>query len=486
MIKKFLLAAVIAAMLLPGEALAWKAKGTVKGDGKPLAGVIVTDGYRFTLTGEDGSFSFEASSRARFIQVVTPSGYVGDFSSGAPQFYISAEPGDDDEYNFELLGFGAGRKDYSIFSVSDPQMSSKKHFQKFSGAPLKDLVHMADSIGSLRPTVGIALGDIAWNRHWVYEDYKQAIARTGIPFYAVIGNHDFIQNRSGVEAGEAYEEEFGPYNYAFFLGDDLVIGLNNIIFKASGLDNPEKSSNRYDEGYSRETLGFVRGLLKMVPEDTHIYIAQHSPIGFTLEYKQKIIKGAPRLLRLLKGHKVDFLSGHTHIMNVLQLSSDVTDHNAAAVGGAWWATDICRDGSPRGYEIITSAPDGDISWAWHNIDLPDSYAVEFIGPGESARYPDAVLANVWYVNPSWSAEYFEDGVPAGPMELVYDISPAYRAEILEVYDGDYGKIPGYKKPCYTKHYFKAVPSPGTRELKVLVKAPDGRSWTHCFSIEEKQ
>lgn len=474
--RKLLLCLALAAVaLLPLEAK--RVKGTVKGAGSPLSGVIVTDGYRFTQTAADGSFTLNTHKDARFVYVITPSGYVADFSSGAPQFYI---PVGEKAFDFELQPFGEG-PDYTLFSVSDPQMQSKKHFKRFCGRPLGDLRGMARKYSAQHATAGIALGDVAWNKHWVFEPYKEAIATTKIPFYAVIGNHDFIQNRSGIAAGENFENSFGPYNFAFWLGSDLVIGVNSLIFKASEKEDPEASSNKYTEGYSRETLDFVKGLLMYVPKGTHIFLAQHCPLRFIFEIKHKDIEGAGEMLSLLEGYPVDILSGHTHIMNKVRVNDHVMDNNAAAIGGAWWATDWCRDGTPRGYEIITSKA-GERSWSWHNLDYPDDFQVQFIGMDQAPRHRNSVLANAWGATEGWTCTWSQDGVEMGSLELTSDYSPCYIKEILAACGGDPNKVPGYKKPTPQPHYYVATPSQYASFVTMTVNAPDGRSWSHTFDL----
>ena len=360
-------------------------------------------------------------------------------------------------------------------------MQNEKHLKRFTGRPLGDLRGMARKCSAERQTVGIALGDIAWNRLGMFEEYKKAIATTGIPFYSVIGNHDFIQNRDGVAAAEAYEAAFGPYNYAFWLGKDLVIGLNNIQFKASGKEDPEKSSNNYQEGYSREVLDFVAGLLAYVPKGTHIFLAQHSPIRFVQEDQCNDIEGAGKMLALLDGYTVDILSGHTHEMNKTRINDTVVDNNAAAIGGAWWATDWCRDGTPRGYEVITSTG-GKRCWRWHNLDYPDDFQVEFVGMDKACRHPNSVLANAWGADDGWTCTWSQDGVEMGTLERQIDFSTSYGKEILAVYEGDFSKIPGYKRPMAQRHYFIATPSQYASFVSMTVTAPDGRSWSHTFDL----
>lgn len=470
---------ILAVAMVSVPAMAKNVKGRVSSQGKPLANVIVSDGYKFTKTGKDGAFKLSTHKDARNVFVITPSGYVADYSSGAPQFYKPIKG--TKKFNFELLPFGEG-KDYTIFSVSDPQMQNQKHLDRFRERPLGDLRGMAARYSALRPTVGIALGDIAWNKLEMFDSYKESIATTRIPFYAVIGNHDFIQNRSGIPAGEAFEAAFGPYNYAFFLGEDLVIAVNDILFEASGSDDPGKSSNNYKEGYSQETLGFVKGLLNLVPADTHIYLAQHSPIRFKEAGRSDSIKGSAEMLEILGSRKADILSGHTHLMVTQAINANVTDHNAAAIGGAWWATDWCRDGTPRGYQIISSV-DGTVSWDWHNIDYSDNFQVRFIEMDEAPLHPNCVLANVWQADSTWTVEWYEDGKYMGKAQPVWEISPDYKQEILDVYKGNAEKIPGYKRAHAQSHYFAAEPSQYASSVTMTVKAPDGRTWSHDFCMD---
>ena len=469
--KRLFFILVLICLVLPLPAK--KVKGSVKVQKQPLAGVIVTDGYGFTQTAANGSFTLETHPDARFVFVVTPSGYVADFSSGAPQFYI---PLTEKKFNFQLQPYGSG-EDYTLFSISDPQMSNKKHLKRFRGRPLGDLRGMAARYSAEHPTVGVVLGDIAWNHLEMFDEYKTSIATACVPFYSVIGNHDFIQNQTGIAAGAAFEAAFGPYNHAFWLGKDLVICLNNIVFTSSGEEDSTKTSHNYVEGYSEEALTFVEGLLEIVPKGTHLYIAQHSPII----NNSRVNVNADKMLALLEGYPVDILSGHSHMMGTRIITPTVTDHNAAAIGGAWWSTDWCRDGTPRGYQIITSTG-GEIRWDWHNLDYSDDFQVRFIGMDEAPLHRNAIVADVWQASEGWKVEWYEDGIYRGEAARVKEYSPDYCREILEAYKGDFEKIPGYKRPHAQDHYFAAEPSQYAREATMVVTAPDGRTWTHSFDM----
>ena len=64
--------------------------GSVKCANKKLSGVIVTDGKSFTQTKNNGKFQLDIADDAELVFIVTPSGYVADWSSGVPEFYQRA------------------------------------------------------------------------------------------------------------------------------------------------------------------------------------------------------------------------------------------------------------------------------------------------------------------------------------------------------------------------------------------------------------
>ena len=77
-----------------------KVKGIIKGEGQPLGEVLVTDGYTFSVTDVDGRYEMDAHPDAEFVYIVTPKGYVADYSTGVPQFYQRIEKGKQ-EYHFD-------------------------------------------------------------------------------------------------------------------------------------------------------------------------------------------------------------------------------------------------------------------------------------------------------------------------------------------------------------------------------------------------
>ena len=448
-----------------------KVSGKVHCDGKALSGVVVTDGFSFTKTKGDGTFKINAAGKARFVYIITPSGYVADYRSGTPEFYQEVS---DKELDFNLEKTAKPSR-YTLFSISDPQIRNNTQLKQFAGAPLEDLKKEGKKYGKKGPVVGISLGDSGWDKNLpkLLPDYRKKIAKLGFPVYTVTGNHDYNKERSFKNYSKDYLDNFGPYNYAFWMGKDLVLCVNNIIYY---------KEKEYVEGYSDEVLKFVKNLLKYVPKKTHIFLAQHCPTErWWKSGDEKRIVNADKMLALLEGHKVDILSGHTHIMNNYQLTPDIMDHNAPSICGSWWFVDWCRDGVPAGYEIF-NVKGKDISWFYHSIGHSDDYQVEIIAPGQSKFHPNSVVANVWDYDEAWTVTWEQDGKDMGPMQMVEDCSPTYIRKIEDYYKD--GEIPGFRKPKRTIHYFAATPDQYAKVVTVHVKSRFGKEWKYDVKLAD--
>ena len=378
---------------------------------------------------------------------------------------------DASKYDFDLKKTGSQSR-YTMFSISDPQIRNKEQFGQFCGAPFNDLKAQGAKYKENGPVVGVVLGDLGWDKNLPnrFAEYKKKMAEIGFPVYSVTGNHDYNKERQFSDYSKDYFQNFGPHNYAFFMGKDLYIGLNNIMYI---------KEKQYKEGYSEQVLEFVEQLLRYIPKDTHIFIAQHSPIA---GWHGNIIN-ADRMLALLDGRKVDILSGHSHVMNNYTISPTVMDHNAPSICGSWWSSDWCRDGVPAGYEIF-NVKGKKISWFYHSIGKSDDYQVEIIAPGQSKFHPNSVIANVWDYDPEWTVTWSQDGKDMGPMTMVQDCSPTYIKKIEEFYAKEGKDIPSFKKPKKNIHYFAATPDQYAKVVTVNVRSRFGKEWKFDVKLSD--
>ena len=426
----------------------------------------MTDGKNFTQTDKKGQFSFEIEDDAYFVFIVTPAGYVADWSNGVPAFYQKA---DKDNYVFELQKTKSNEV-YNLIAVGDPQPKEEEHFEEFADIPLNDLAETGKVLEGF--TCGVALGDICYDRLHLQKRWKEEIIRTGFPFYPSIGNHDHDrQYNNDEEALTAYRETLGPENYAVRLGNDILIVLDDIIYNGK---------SKYKEGYTQKVLDFVEGLMEYVSADADIYVAQHSPLNG--RNNKKMVINHQAMLDLLEGHEVTFLSGHNHTAGNFEYAEGVREHNVAAICGTWWASYHCTDGTPRGYKVFTKKDDH-LSWYYKSISRDRSFQFEVFKPGECTNNPQSVVANVWDYDPCWRVEWFEDGEYKGLMEQVGESSPLHKANIEATYEKLGQPVPQYRRSRIARHYFAIVPEEATKEVTVKVTDRFGNVFQESVSLK---
>ena len=461
----------ICLLAIHGTANARRVSGEVISEGKGLSKVIVTDGKSFTQTTAGGKFTFNIEDDAEFVYIITPSGHVADWSKGSPEFYRKAA--DTDFFSFDLQKMDGAEKEYNIIAVGDPQPRKTRHYEEFIGRPLDDITRTADALSS--PTIGIVLGDICYDNLPLMTRWKEDIVRTGIPFYPSVGNHDhdraFNDDKKSIHA---YRSNFGPENYAFFIGKDLVIVLDNIIYH---------SRSGYDEGYTEEIVDWVRGLMKFVPKNADIFIAQHSPMNGrcyrTKDYDINTVN-CEKLLEVIGNHQITVLSGHNHMNGIFQYRDNVMEHNVAAICGTWWDAYHCTDGTPRGYKVLTKNGK-DLTWYYKAIDKDPDFQYEIFMPGTTKLHPEHLVVNIWDYDQKWKVEYFEDGKPMGAMTMVSEYSPIHTEEIETKHHGK--EISTHKLTHLADHYFAAKPSADAKEIIVVITNRFGKVWKETIQLQ---
>lgn len=458
----------LAAALCCASASARKVSGTVSCGGKGLARVIVTDGTNFTRTDSRGVFRLKLDENAEFVSLVTPSGYVADWSDGTPEFYKAVG----EKLDFELQQYGEPDGDYTLVAMADPQVKTLAHFGQFSAEPLADLVATCREAAAKGPVVGIALGDIAWDTGMeIYPKYTKAVLGTGAPFYTVIGNHDYNLNEKGDdETAGMYRSFFGPENYAFMIGGDCFIGFDSMDYD---------TKKKYVETYSEAQLVWLKKLLAFIPKGSRLWIGQHCPL-FRRFYDTPYIGMAEEFLAAVDGYEVIILDGHTHFNNNTVLNDHAMEHNIAAMCGTWWETSHCSDGTPGGYKVFEKRG-GELSWYYKAVGHDRDFQYEVFGRGECSECPESVAVNVWDWDPEWSLEWKEDGVAKGKMEQVEIVSPLFCREFAEIYP-DFSKASAYKRPQHNNHYFAATPSEGACEVTLIIKNRFGKEWRTTIEL----
>ena len=398
MMKKLIVLIVSAIMLVPGctpepmpdNGGTNPAKGpiTVKGvvydnENNRLAGVVVSDCFKTTVTDEAGVFELDSDlNTAKFVFVSIPSGYSVPVVNGIPVFYreLSKEQNSGGQYQLEfILNKVVGDPDkYSLLIAADPQPRAKTAgYDKIAYHSLdccndlyKDMREKAKTIKDTRPCYGIVLGDIVHENMNLFNNYiDDGLKKMGFPTFNVLGNHDNdYKAKSDVEGARVFEEKFGPSNYSFNIGKIHFVVLDNLIMKL----NKDGQLKDYDQGLRDDIWEWLKSDLSHVDRNTTIMTCTHAPLFMTIEGSDRYKSakhGADYALLLSKFKKVYAWAGHTHTMFNYIYSNDMSNievHTLSRSTGELWTNEYLASGTPRGY-VVVDVDGENVSWKFKPV-----------------------------------------------------------------------------------------------------------------------
>ena len=443
--------------------------GVVKGENKPLGSVLVTDGFSFAQTDAKGNYSLDVNDKARFVYIVTPKGYVADYSTGVPQFYQRLEEGKD-TYSFALQAMKGDKNRYAMITMADPQLDVDTDIDKLYAEALPDIRETAAKHKDVQ-VAGIVLGDISWDVYSHNEIYKDFAKKAGFPIYPVIGNHDFdkyLAKNPDANYAHCYERDFGPTYYAFQLGDAYYVVLNDMLYTGNkGYVCTLKMEDQWNW-----LMQLLRSAINM---DNLIYIAMHAPVKPAED--SGLIGNGQELLNVLHGKfQATFITGHHHHNTNKDLGGGIMEHNIGALCGNWWTSPVSSDGAPRGYQVF-EGNGRQHSWYFKATGYPDTYQMKVYPVGRVMDRPNAVVAKIWNVDDGWHVRYYEDGVLKGDMSRFYSYDPDY----CEYVNG--ARVIDDYVPFRTRNYFSAIPTEGAKELTVEAQDRFGRIYKETIRLK---
>ncbi len=231
---------------------------------------------------------------------------------------------------------------------------------------------------------GMTMGDIVGDDLWLFTPLNQSIAKIGIPWHNILGNHDMNYMATSDELSTAtFEESFGPANYAFVFGKVHFIILDDVIHER------DKGTRTYVGGLRPDQFEFLENYLSIVPKDHLVVLNMHIPLDIARDgFRDEDQK---RLFELLKDFPNTLsISAHTHIQDNRIFHQESSDwlrdephhhFNVGTTSGSWWGglrgeTDIPHtmmvDGTPNGYAFITFTG-SEYSIDWKVAGSPDSH-----------------------------------------------------------------------------------------------------------------
>jgi hypothetical protein len=361
---------------------------------------------------------------------------------------------------------------------------------------------LVDEIGGgADAAFGVTLGDVVYDRPDLFRPVSETLARLGVPWYNLPGNHDLaLIPGDDRRAAAAFEAVYGPSTYAFHWGPALFVALDDV----RPLGGP-----RIVGGLRPDQFAFIEALLRRAPPGEWVVLMLHVPLAPPDPSDPETFRAADRarLFALLQTRpRLLVLSGHTHVQRHFFYgpaegwngSPRLHEFNVAAACGGFWGgppdergipVATMGDGTPPGYGRLTFTADTvaceyrpERFPADHQIGLHLSRALA-AGAGYVSYY-----ANVFNGHGGWKVEARVDSRAWQPMSLKPGWDPSFAAAFL-AQDGTDHPAAGPRLPdpgiCHHlwRAYFPADLPPGTHRLEVRASDPAGGSYREEQSFQ---
>lgn len=434
--------------------------GVVHCDGEGLADVVVSDGVEVVKTDKDGVYQFKSAKKWGYVFISIPKGYEVGSEGVLPQFHATlTEKADKAErHDFNLVK--VNQEKYRVYFLGDMHLADRTNDLNQFDNCMKEV--KADIMDDDVKSYVITLGDMTWDLYWYsrnyyFPQYLNSVnyyfknAAKQVQFFHTIGNHDHDMCKDGdFNTVIEYVKDIAPTYYSFNIGDVHYIVLDDILCTNVGGAASAKPERSYYSEVTDEQLKWLAKDLSYVSKTTPVIVTSHAPV-YAKETVKNVnavttyyLKNSETLLSKFKGYKVDFVTGHTHVIyNVDKKSSEgIYEHNAGAVCASWWwsgyltpGIHICTDGAPGGYSVWDITGTGkkwrykgtgrdeneqfrtyDLNNVWFTVEK-DAPKVPAALKSDFEKYTDAypknskneVLINIWNWNPKWQIEIKENG-----------------------------------------------------------------------------
>ncbi len=501
-------------------------------EGGLLRGVVVSDGDLCVLTDADGRYSMQSDKRCGHLFISIPSGYEVECSSYMiPQFFrrLSASVDRHEQHDFTLSAVDNSR--FMLIASTDHHVANRQskdlaQFRWENGffADVRGVAVAADC-----PVYSVCMGDMSWDEYWYprnYDltDYREELSRNGypVPIFHAMGNHDNDPyHADDWLSSQLFRETIGPTYYSFNIGAAHFVVLDNIIYRNTGGSQGSIGKLDYTEAVDPAQLAWLERDLALVDDKSApLVIVMHANLFRGCKKNGAIdhtigMTGAYELMNRLSGFdNVYVISGHSHInQRILHANSGIHEINVAATSGTWWWTgtyhdagydvNVCRDGSPGGYEVF--AFDGrNVEWHYKGIGRDRDYMFRAYDMNEVLRNPviaaaspdfgttptadgvedcygqNDILVNIWDWEPGWTIRVTEQGRELQGVQ-VRGRDPMHKIAYT-------GKTSAFFT-CYNNHMWKFRASSATSTVTIEVTDLFGHSSTQVmerpksFSVE---
>jgi len=378
-----------------------RVEGTVRGAGRPLARVAVSDGLRVAVTDADGRYHLAANPAMPGVFVSTPAHYAFPVTaSGTLAQHLPIRA--DAPVDFRLDRLADSDAHHGFVALADPQTLDVEDMAAFHATTVPAVQQAIAALGD-RAAFGVTVGDILWDDLSLYPEYERAVSRTGLPFAQVVGNHDLDLTRDAFHGStRTFSRHFGPTWYSFNRGAVHYVVLNNVLWH--GTD--------YTGHFVQEQLDWLAADLALVERGAPVVVFVHIPLTTTTVARNPFYKDAPMrttnpeaLWRLLEPFRAQVITGHTHEMEHQDHGRRAHEHNVATACGAWWTGPICADGSPSGFAVYEVEGE-QLRWRYQATGRPAGERLRVYPAGSDPARPTQIIANVWDWDPMATVTWY--------------------------------------------------------------------------------
>ncbi|MBK7428337.1 MAG: calcineurin-like phosphoesterase C-terminal domain-containing protein [Saprospiraceae bacterium] len=446
---------------------------------KGIARVSVTNGMDVVQTDSMGRYNLPIGGD-QILAVIKPSNYdLPKNVLNLPQYYHIHKPAGSPELKYKGVTPSAElpkelnfalfpakeEAEFTALVFGDPQPYNMEEIGFFE----RGIVTEVMGINTVR--FGLSLGDLVGDGLSLFIPYQEVIAKVGIPWYNVIGNHDLnFDVKLDEQSDETFEAHFGPSNYAFNYGKVHFIVLDDILYP------DPRDGTGYWGGLRSDQLAFIKNDLAFVPKDHLIVLAIHIPLFD--EGNDDTFRDSDReaLFELLKEFPNTLsLSAHTHLQRHDFFNEDAGwkqekphhHYNVGTTSGDWYKgkkndkgipVSRMRDGTPKGYAFI-DFKDNTYELRYKAAGHEASYQMEIFAPNvieKDKRTSAGIFVNFFMGNKESTVRYRIDDGEWKEMRYLEEYDPIY---LLEMFEWDTtselldGKRPS--NPDQSKHLWRA-------------------------------
>ena len=441
--------------------------------GRGIAGVVVNNGMDFTKTDAKGMWALQTdTTQSKFVSISTPAAYVLPQREGlADGFYVSVGKlaAANGKHDFVIEKRSKMADGFHYIVISDPQVRNAHEMKRWRQETVEDLTVLIDSLKPSKEVVGMTLGDLVFDQMQLFDEYKASLKNTGATFFQCIGNHDMdlryqdlhnMQKGTPVYAEMVYNRYFGPTDYSFNMGKAHIITMKNLNYIGNKV---------YTESLTGDQLAWLKKDLSYVPKGSLVILNMHAA-GWNKVENGGNVRNSNLMQEILKEYNVHVFCGHTHFCQNNEVTPNIYEHNIGAACGAWWAGWVNQCGAPNGYMVV-DVKGNDLKWHYKGTRRIFPYQFRLYNKGEFGTQSSCVVANIWDWDNACKAVWYQDGKLMGDMEQFIGSDEERASQLKDI-----------KKAKKTGHLFRAMPTEGAKEVKVVFTNRFGEEFQKTLTL----